>query len=80
VVYYSGREVKELLTVEKVAEFLEVPTPGYLFVLESTWNNRIAGKVKVPCRVVACHFDFLEKGTLVVVTNDMSAEVATWAK
>jgi 4-amino-4-deoxy-L-arabinose transferase-like glycosyltransferase len=79
VVFYSGREVKALPSPEKAAEFLAVPTPGYLFVTEAQWNESIAAKVKVPCRIVARHYDFLEHGparTVLVVTNEMTGEIA----
>ena len=44
VVYYSGRKVEVLASKEKVAEFLAMPTPGYLFISESKWNNVVASK------------------------------------
>ncbi len=39
VTYYSGREVMVLESPEKAAEFLEVPTPGYIFVSEPAWKQ-----------------------------------------
>ncbi len=76
VVYYAGREVKALPSSAKVVEFLEVPTPGYVFVAESTWNNVIAAKMTVPHRIVARHYDFFEKGNVLVITNDTTGETA----
>jgi len=73
-VFYAGREVQELLTVEKVAEFLAVPTPAYLFVQESTWYITVAHKVTVPVRVVGRHYDLLREGYVVVVTNEIGGE------
>ena len=71
VVYYAGREVKPVLSEEKVVEFLAEPTPAYLFIMEETWNTRLARKVAVPWRVAARHYDFLDKGTILVVTNEV---------
>ena len=80
VIFYSGREVKALPSPEKAAEFLAVPTPGYLFVTEKRWNDLVEGKMRVPYRIVAKHYDFLEKGDVLVVTNDLSGEVASRVK
>jgi 4-amino-4-deoxy-L-arabinose transferase-like glycosyltransferase len=74
VVYYSGREVSELDTPEKAVEFLEVPTPGYLFVPEPLWRELLASRVK-NYRIVARHNDFMEKCNILVITNE-SADVA----
>jgi 4-amino-4-deoxy-L-arabinose transferase-like glycosyltransferase len=79
-VFYAGREVKELLSPGKVAEFLAAPTPAYLFVQETTWEKVVAPQVTVPVRVVARHYDLLRKGNVVVVTNEISGEFAASAK
>jgi hypothetical protein len=79
-VFYAGREIKELLSPDKVAEFLAVPTPAYLFVMESTWNKTVAPKVTVPIRLVARHYDLLRVGYVIVVTNEASGEAAAIGK
>jgi len=76
VVYYSGRKVEVLASKEKVAEFLAVPTPGYVFISEFTWNNAVAAKVTVPYRIIARHYDFLERGNILVITNDTTGDMA----
>ncbi len=76
VVYYSGRKVEVLASKDKVAEFLAVPTPGYVFISESNWNNAVAAKVTVPHRIIARHYDFLERGNILVVTNDTTGDMA----
>jgi 4-amino-4-deoxy-L-arabinose transferase-like glycosyltransferase len=76
VVFYTRREVEKLPSPEKAAEFLAVPTPGYLFVPEPTWRLWVAGRVSVPHRVAARRYDFLKNCDVLVVTNDMAREVA----
>ncbi|MCI0704159.1 MAG: glycosyltransferase family 39 protein [Planctomycetia bacterium] len=71
VVFYAKREVVELNSAEKVAEFLAIPTPGYLFIPAKTWE-RIEEKVTVPTRIVARHYDFYRNCEVVVVTNEGS--------
>jgi hypothetical protein len=80
VVYYSGREVKAIPSPDQVVEFLAIPTPAYVFVAETTWNNSVARKVTVPCRIIARHYDFLEKGNIIVVTNEMNGDAVTSRK
>jgi hypothetical protein len=70
VVFYAKREVEKLETPQTCAEFLSVPTPGYLFVPEPTWNMWVADKVKVPYRVAARHFDFYKNCDILVITNE----------
>jgi 4-amino-4-deoxy-L-arabinose transferase-like glycosyltransferase len=69
VVFYARREVQKLPSPEKAAEFLAVPTPGYLFVPEPTWRRWVADKVAVPHRVAARHYDFYRNCEVLVVTN-----------
>lgn len=76
VVYYSNRKVEVLPSKEKVAEFLAIPTPAYLFISESTWNKSVAAQVTTPHRIVARHYDFLEKGNILVITNEMTGDTA----
>ena len=71
VVYYSGREVKSLESPDAVAAFLEIPTPGYLFVPEPVWNKSLKTRVRVPNCIVAKRHDFLEKCDILVVTNEL---------
>jgi 4-amino-4-deoxy-L-arabinose transferase-like glycosyltransferase len=71
VTYYSGREVKVLESPGKTAEFLAIPTPGYVFVPEPVWERSVARLVTVPHRVVARHRDFLEECDILVITNEM---------
>jgi hypothetical protein len=76
VVFYSGREVDRLQTAEGAVEFLSIPTPGYLFVPASRWDEMTAA-VKIPHRVAARHFDFMKRCEVLVVTNEPPREVAT---
>jgi 4-amino-4-deoxy-L-arabinose transferase-like glycosyltransferase len=69
VVFYSRREVRRLPSPEKAAEFLAVPTPGYLFVPEPAWTAWVADQVAVPHRVAARHYDFYRNCDVLVVTN-----------
>ncbi|MBX9583983.1 MAG: hypothetical protein K2X87_27095 [Gemmataceae bacterium] len=75
VVFYARREVEKLPTPEAAAEFLAVPTPGFLFVPETTWSKGVANKVAVPHRVAARRYDFYRNCEVLVVTNDVN-EVA----
>jgi hypothetical protein len=70
VVFYARREVAKLESPEKCAEFLAVPTPGYLFVPEPTWKRWIADKVNVPHRVAARRYDFYKNCDVLVITNE----------
>jgi hypothetical protein len=76
VVFYTGREVEELRTVEAAVNFLATPTPGYLFVSAPVWD-KIAGTVPTPHRVVARHFDFLSNCEVLVVANTPTGDVAS---
>ena len=76
VVFYARREVEKLETPQTCAEFLAVPTPGYLFVPEPTWNMWVAGGVKVPYRIAARHFDFYKNCDILVITNVPERDVA----
>lgn len=69
VVFYARREVAKLPGPDAAAEFLAVPTPGYLFVPEPTWRQWIAPKVTTPHRVAARCFDFYRNCDVLVVTN-----------
>jgi hypothetical protein len=75
-VFYVRREVRELLTPEKVDEFLAVPTPAYVFVNESVWQEIVAPKVSVPYRIVARHYDLLKVDHVLIVTNETSGDLA----
>ncbi len=75
VVFYSGREVEELKNGEAAAEFLAVPTPGYLFVSASAWEEVAAG-IRTPHREIARHFDFLKNCDVLVITNEPVRDVA----
>jgi len=79
VVFYTGRQVQELANAAAVAEFLEVPTPAYLFVAARAWEE-IGPGLPVGLRVVARRFDFLKNCDVLVVTNvpgPASARVAS---
>ncbi len=69
-VFYAGREVRELLSPSEVVEFLAVPTPAYLVVQEPNWYAVVAPKVTVPVRLVARHYDLLREAYVLVVTNE----------
>jgi hypothetical protein len=73
VVFYARREVAEVPTAEKAAEFLTVPTPAYLFLPAKTWEQFVQAKVTVPTQIVARHYDFYRNCEIVVVTNDVGA-------
>ncbi|WP_439624837.1 ArnT family glycosyltransferase [Gemmata sp.] len=74
VVFYTGREVARLDAPAAVAEFLAVPTPGYVFVHGAAWEKLSA---EVPtARVVAKRYDFLKRCDVLVVTNERSPDVA----
>ena len=70
VVYYTGREVAVLESPEAVTAFLAVPTPGYLFVPEPVWREVFADRVRIPHRIAARHYDFLEKCDVLVISNE----------
>ncbi len=72
VVFYARREVTEVVSADMAAEFLAVPTPGYLFIPATTWE-KLEPKVAVPTRVVARHRDFYRNCDVLVVTNDVTA-------
>jgi hypothetical protein len=44
-VFYARREVVETMSAEAVAEFLAVPTPGYVFVPAAAWEERVKPRV-----------------------------------
>jgi 4-amino-4-deoxy-L-arabinose transferase-like glycosyltransferase len=75
IVFYARREVTEVFGPEAVAEFLAVPTPGYLFVPANTWAQ-LEQRVKVPVRVAARQYDFYRNKEILVVTNDGAATAA----
>ena len=70
VVFYAKREVAKLPGPHAAAEFLAVPTPGYLLIPEPTWRQWIEPLVKAPHRVVARRFDFYRNCDVLVVTNE----------
>ncbi|VTS00918.1 Hypothetical conserved protein OS=uncultured planctomycete GN=HGMM_F37F03C27 PE=4 SV=1: PMT_2 [Gemmata massiliana] len=72
VVFYAHREVTDLKSVEQAAEFLAVPTPGYLFVPVKTWEQFVEPKVAVPTRIVARRYDFYRNSEIIVVTNEVT--------
>lgn len=76
VVFYAGREVKDVPDDAAAVAFLEVPTPGYLFVPAPLWEGGLAARVTVPHRVAARHYDFLVKCDILVVTNVAGPDVA----
>jgi 4-amino-4-deoxy-L-arabinose transferase-like glycosyltransferase len=75
-VFYAGREVRELKSVEHIAEFLAVPTPAYLFVPEQPWHELLSAGVKAPYRIAARHYDLSRNCQVLVITNDLSGTVA----
>jgi 4-amino-4-deoxy-L-arabinose transferase-like glycosyltransferase len=72
IVFYAGREVKEMPSADAVATFLAIPTPGYLFVPEPTWRQ-LEPRVSVPTEIVARDYDFYKNCEVVVVTNVVEA-------
>jgi 4-amino-4-deoxy-L-arabinose transferase-like glycosyltransferase len=75
VVFYTGREIGRLTSAESVAEFLAVPTPAYVFVPATVWEE-LSPDLPGSHRVIARHHDFLRKCDVVVVTNAPLADVA----
>ncbi len=69
VVFYARREVVKLSSPDKAAEFLAVPTEGYLFVPEPTWRKWIQDKVAVPYHEAGRHFDFYRNCDVLVIAN-----------
>jgi len=76
IVFYSKRHVEKLPSVQKAAEFLAVPTPGYLLVEEETWTLWIEKQVATPHRVVSRRFDFYRNKHVLAITNEPAADVA----
>ncbi len=72
IVFYAGREVKEMPSADAVATFLAIPTPGYLFVPEPTWRQ-LEPQVSVPTAIVARDYDFYKNCEVLVVTNVVAA-------
>ncbi|QJW96895.1 glycosyltransferase family 39 protein [Frigoriglobus tundricola] len=70
-VFYARRELVEVFSPDKAAEFLAVPTPGYLFVPAKTWEQ-VEPKLAVPTRIVARHRDFYRNCDILVVTNEVT--------
>ncbi|HYH66433.1 MAG TPA: hypothetical protein VD866_17195 [Urbifossiella sp.] len=70
VVFYAKREVAKLPGPHAAAEFLAVPTPGYLLIPEPTWRQWIEPLTTTPHRVVARRFDFYRNCDVLVVTNE----------
>jgi len=70
VVFYAKREVAKLPGPHAAAEFLAVPTPGYLLIPEPTWRQWIEPLTTTRHRVVARRFDFLRNCDVLVVTNE----------
>jgi 4-amino-4-deoxy-L-arabinose transferase-like glycosyltransferase len=80
VVFYAQRKVEKLPSVEAAADFLAIPTPGYLFVAEPTWTQWIEPTVRVPYRVAARHFDFYRNCEVLLIANDASSREAIQAR
>ncbi len=70
-VFYARRELVEVFSPDKAAEFLAIPTPGYLFVPAKTWEQ-VEPKLVVPTRIVARHRDFYRNCDILVVTNEVT--------
>jgi 4-amino-4-deoxy-L-arabinose transferase-like glycosyltransferase len=68
-VFYARREVAKIHGPDEAADFLAIPTPGYLFIPEPTWNEWVKDKVALPWRIAARRYDFLKNCDVVVVTN-----------
>jgi 4-amino-4-deoxy-L-arabinose transferase-like glycosyltransferase len=71
-VYYAQRQVDAIPSPDAVAQYLAIPTPAYVFMAENTWNNVVSTRVTVPHRVVGRHYDFLHRGDIVIITNEMA--------
>jgi 4-amino-4-deoxy-L-arabinose transferase-like glycosyltransferase len=76
VVFYTGREVDRLDSVEELNEFLAVPTPAYLFLPAPSWE-RVAANVTARNRIAARHPDFLKQCDIVVITNQPGGDLAS---
>jgi len=75
-VFYAGREIDELKTLDDAALFLSVATPGYLFVSATAWEE-LSPRVAGPYRVAARHFDFLRNCEVLVILNAAANDVAS---
>jgi hypothetical protein len=70
-VFYAGRKVEVVHSVEQANQFLALPRPSYLFVPEPIWTEHFAGKPATPPhRVVARKYDFYRNADIIVVTNE----------
>lgn len=67
-VFYCRRVVVQLTDQAETLEFLRCPLPVYLFVPAQAWES-LAGRIDVPCRLLARHWDFYRRCEVVVVTN-----------
>jgi 4-amino-4-deoxy-L-arabinose transferase-like glycosyltransferase len=76
-VFYAGRGVDQLASPAKAAEFLAVPTPGYLFVAEPIWIAGLEKLVTGPHRIVSSHFDFYSNCNVLVITNEPEPRTAS---
>jgi 4-amino-4-deoxy-L-arabinose transferase-like glycosyltransferase len=67
-VFYSRREVKRLLSVAEVNEFLAVPRPAYLVMPEEVWQT-VSHLLTSPVKKIGEHYDFYERQNVIVVAN-----------
>lgn len=71
IVFYAGRKVEIVHSVEQANQFLAMPRPAYLFVPEPIWREHFAAKPATPPhRVVATRYDFYRNANVLVVTNE----------
>ena len=70
IVFYSGRRVEVLVNAEQVRDFLSLPG-RYLFIPESVWDAKFAGKPGTPkVRIAARKYDLGRNAEMIVVTTD----------
>jgi 4-amino-4-deoxy-L-arabinose transferase-like glycosyltransferase len=67
-VFYSGREVRQLATESDVQNFLRSPLETYLFVPKATWEQ-LAANAPHSARPIAGHMDVFRRCEVVVVRN-----------
>jgi 4-amino-4-deoxy-L-arabinose transferase-like glycosyltransferase len=66
-VFYSGRQVLVLQDTAAVQQFLQIPTPGYLFVPLQVWQQEAAHWGPSTC--LAHHADLLARQPIAVIAN-----------
>ncbi len=73
-VFYCGREVKQLNQWWQLLDFLQVPLPRYAFLPAELWDRLRHGPYcSASCRILARHYDLYAGADIVLITNDDSS-------